>query len=203
MPDDRPRYVIAGCAASGTLWIARVMTALGSACGHQRAYGQHAPIYDREGESSWLAAPYIEQLNVPNMLLVRDPLKVVRSISQMMFLSDATYWSSRILRDQMPAVYEAEDHLGRIIRYVALWDDIDADMTLLVDRDPPSRVAQVFQLLTDRPPRRDVEATLHRLGRNINTHQGPKSTITWADIHAHPDGHLLAAKARRFGYDTA
>lgn len=196
-----PRYVITGCAASGTAWSATVMQELGSDCGHERVFTP-VPEYRRkdgfEGESSWFAVPHLP-LDIPTVLIVRNPLRVVRSISRMKFLSDPDYWSSAYLRDQFPEVYRAKDHLGRILRYVGLWDrDVEPDIILHVDRRP--NVGKMFEQVTGRKPSANVRRAVHRIGQNTNTHNGHKSRIGWSDIRNHSDGYLVVDKAARWGY---
>jgi hypothetical protein len=81
-----PRFVITGCARSGTLFIAEALARLGHACGHEVLYTPDTrSVVDfgaTQGDVSWLAAPFVRDLPAGTVVLhqVRAPLATVRSI---------------------------------------------------------------------------------------------------------------------------
>lgn len=199
------RYVITGCAASGTKWASELMTRLGSRCGHQRVFrvlGKQ-PWKHFEGDSSFFAVGQIPD-GLPVMRVMRDPLAVVRSLDQMSRFLTRDTKDDALTYDYIgrhrPDVVQADDRLGRILRYVATWDDIPTDLTLYVDRDDSETVADAYEALTGRRPARNPLDVMFRLGKNTNTHNGPNSTITWQDIEAHPDGGPVIEKAVQHAY---
>lgn len=207
------RYVVTGCAGSGTKWTSALLSFLGSACGHQvvfRVDGVHTKgRYLRRlcGDSSFFAAPYTHTL--PVLRVMRDPIQVVRSLERMTgFLSDDgtgddELTTAYVLR-HLPDVARAPDRLGRLIRYVATWDDVVATgklHTLRIDEDGTDGIADVaFHVAGIEAPRRFVANAVKRADKMRNSHGGPSSTISWPLVDDHPDGHLLVAKAQRWGY---
>lgn len=119
-------FVITGTARSGTAWVAGILQELGLDAKYQHTFGQDKlhdwnallqagahniePIkkFSTHGEVSWAAAAYIPLLDpaVPVVHLVRDPLKVVRSMYGQ-FLSPAA--------DQGMYTALMLDHLGSTI----------------------------------------------------------------------------------------
>src|SRR3546814_11726163 len=68
---------------------------------------------------------------------MRDPYAVVRSVMAKGFLQDG-HWDPYDLyvEEHRPDIVEPRDHLGRAIRYVALWDEpISERVPLLRARD--------------------------------------------------------------------
>lgn len=197
-----PSYVITGCAASGTAWAARIMTELGSPCGHQRVFGRFRPRGGCEGESSWMAVGRLP--DVPQLLLVRNPLHVVRSLTQKLsrFLSDddPAVASTEYVRMLHPEIFQAQDHLGRVLRYVATWDQLPLCHEK-IEKIGPYRLREIYQHLTGR----DITAklcavALANVGKQVNSHAGDQSPLTWTDISEHPDGAGVVSKAQRLGY---
>jgi hypothetical protein len=80
------RFVVTGCARSGTLFIAQALSGLGHPCGHEVLFTPdttRVPAFGTaDGDVSWLAAPFVEDLPAGTVVLhqVRDPLATVRSI---------------------------------------------------------------------------------------------------------------------------
>lgn len=224
---DQLAYVVTGLAGSGTGWASAVLTAAGSSCGHEAVFTGHPwdtaggrwttrhrlPVGPGlDGDSSWKAAPYVAELDVPVVHLVRDPLAVVRSLSGLrLFLSDRCMASGDDLATNcalrhLPAIADAGDRLGRILRYVAGWDlpvtgpHVEV---LHIDRPPVDRfrLADLAARLTGRTVhRRDAGRALDRIGRRHNSHGGHRSTITWQAVLEHPDGAAVAERACRYRY---
>jgi len=90
---DLQHLVITGTARSGTAYMGALMGGLGLRFGHEEIFGPRSRSfvswYGQNGDSSWLAAPFLDQ--VPEALIVhqvRHPLKVVRSLVGVKFLAD-------------------------------------------------------------------------------------------------------------------
>lgn len=208
------RYVVTGCAGSGTRWASMLLSLLGSACGHQTVYrvdGVHTKgryLRRLRGDSSFFAAPYTHTL--PVLRVMRDPLKVVRSLDQMNgFLADDGTGDDALttayITRHLPDVAGAPDRLGRLIRYVTNWDAIIAATgeirTLRVDQaDRPEIADLAWHFAGVEVTRQQLDPAVNRAGDFANSHGGPSSTIEWPQIDDHPDGHLLTAKARKWGY---
>src|SRR4051794_29418744 len=125
------RFVVTGCARSGTSYVAKLLTETGIPCGHELVYGPGSvkPWPDsRPGESSWLAAPHLHRLDRETVVLhqVRHPLAVVRSHLLFHFF---TGHAAEGLRDYVeyvgrwtPEVLEPTDELGRTLRFWERWN---------------------------------------------------------------------------------
>lgn len=80
------RFVITGCARSGTGYTARLFTQLGVETEHETVFSPYAETFAgwgaAPGESSWLAAPFIDRLPAGTVVLhqVRHPVDVIRSL---------------------------------------------------------------------------------------------------------------------------
>jgi hypothetical protein len=81
-----PRFVVTGCARSGTLFTASALAALGHPCGHEALFTPECtgvPAFgDARGDVSWLAAPFLDRLPAGTIVVhqVRTPLAAIRSM---------------------------------------------------------------------------------------------------------------------------
>jgi hypothetical protein len=146
-----PRFVVTGCARSGTLFMAEALAALGHPCGHEQLFTpstSHAPAFgDAQGDVSWLAAPFLGQLPPDTVVLhqVRDPLATIRSmLGVRMFqtkphpLMQARYrlqyyrirfarpiTNARFVRfvaEHCPGVFDLPDETSRAAAYWVRWN---------------------------------------------------------------------------------
>ena len=204
--------IITGCGNSGTGWAAAVMNQLGVKCGHESVFN-HAELQRRPpwADSSWAAIPFLDRHPRASVVwIVRNPIRVVRSATRIGFLGDGAHFDTpyaNFVRRHRPDIFDAADHLGRLIRWVARWDE-PASL-----RSPPYRIEDADpQMLVEWGRRigRPVSETgaskaLAAVGTTVNTH-APTSTadrhVTWSRIARHPDGPELVERARRFGYST-
>lgn len=86
----QPKFLVCGCARSGTGYIATLLSALGCRCGHEAVFNPENITAGDEliwpdelpGESSWLAASFIPSLPVelPVLHQVREPIAFIRSM---------------------------------------------------------------------------------------------------------------------------
>ena len=98
------RFLVTGCARSGTGYIATLLTALGVPCGHERVFnpltlgkGDELLWPDASpGESSWLAAPFIPNLPEEVLILhqVRETVAMIRSKVRTRFFEVPTWYKS-------------------------------------------------------------------------------------------------------------
>lgn len=146
-----PRFVVTGCARSGTLFMAEALAALGHACGHEQLFTPETrgvpPFRDVQGDVSWLAAPFLHQLPRGTVVLhqVRDPLATIRSmLGVRMFQTDphplmqARYrlqyhrirfgrpiTNARFVRfaaDHCPGIFDLPDETSRAAAYWVRWN---------------------------------------------------------------------------------
>ena len=103
------KYLISGAGRCGTGYIAKVLTSAGVKCTHERVFTPEglSPALERialrrenlwwgwQGESSWLAAPFVEGLRDSLIIvhLVRNPKDVIDSLLRMAFYTHLVYKS--------------------------------------------------------------------------------------------------------------
>jgi hypothetical protein len=86
-------FVVTGCARSATMYMASILSGLGLRVGHEVVFGPATRGFDgwraQHGDSSWLAAPFLDQIDDALVFhQVRHPLKVVRSLVGTRFFAD-------------------------------------------------------------------------------------------------------------------
>jgi hypothetical protein len=101
---SRTRFVVTGCARSGTLFMAEALSRLGHPCGHEVLFTPDTTTLpdfgNADGDVSWLAAPFVDQLPAGSVVLhqVREPLATIRSLVGM-------------------RVFQTRPHVGMDLRY--------------------------------------------------------------------------------------
>lgn len=200
-------FLITGCGRSGTGWAAALFTALGYPCGHEQVYDVNGPGLFTRPDSSWLAVPHAPRTppGTPILRVVRDPYLVVQSVMARGFLAYTDGEYERYVTRHMPSIIRPNTHLGRAIRWVALWDtplDAIGHMVLHVDLVGIDDLCLAVQVATgDGVDPLDVIAKQAMLGQRINTNLNPWGAMpSREDIMAHRDAPLLAHRAERFGY---
>lgn len=199
-----PMFLVTGCGRSGTAWAARLFTALGYPCGHERQYTPWRSGPLAAPESSWLAVPHLDALGPGARVvrLIRDPYAVVASTMARGFLADLTDPYAAYVAEHRPDITAPGDHLGRAIRWAALWDtplDDARHAVIAVDAATLAATAGAVAYATGASPGTAALAdVLHKLGSRINA--GPRSGDVRAAVDAHPDGRLIADRAERWGY---
>ncbi len=147
----RPRFVVTGCARSGTLFIAEALNGLGHPCGHEILFNpdtKAVPDFgSADGDVSWLAAPFVGDLPADTVVLhqVRDPLATIRSLVGMRVfqtkphaLMNARYRLQhlhirfarpivnphfvRFAAAHCPEAFESEDETSRAATYWVRWN---------------------------------------------------------------------------------
>jgi hypothetical protein len=206
-------FLITGCGRSGTGWAAALFTALGYPCGHEKAFNPARSGPLTAPESSWLAVPHLDALppHTPVLRIMRDPYAVVQSIVVRGFLRDGRDAFDVYVETHRPDITQGtRDHLGRAIRYAALWDEPMDDRTPLLRAghfDESARIGSVVGAVWE--VTREVEVldgvrdALVLVGSQTNTtpyESRPVPAPTIEQIMAHPDGALIAARADKYGY---
>ncbi len=203
-------FLVTGVGHSGTKWAARLFTHLGHECGHERWHGPGRYSGMSTSDSSWLAVANLEAVPAGTRVvhLVRDPLAVVNSMLRAGFLDDWTNPYARFVAYHRPDITVGGDLLDRTIRHACRWDEplsARSDRTVLRVEDaadPDTAAGMVASATGHWPGRENVAAVLDRLGTRVNTHRRPDAgrQVSWPDIHAHPRGRELAARAEWYGY---
>lgn len=196
-------FLITGCGRSGTGWASALFTALGYPCGHESLYNlwQEGPL--SKPESSWLAIPHLESLGegVSLLRIMRDPYLVVQSAVERGFLANMSDPYDLYVRTHRPDITSAPSHLGRVIRWVALWDQPLDDFPCRLFRTGDPDLDTVRYATGEDLSAETLREAVVSVGSKVNTNLGQwTSRPTVAKISDHPDGSLLADRATRFGY---
>jgi hypothetical protein len=197
-------FLITGCGRSGTAWAASLFTALGYPCGHEEAFSRDRDGPLTESEASWLAVPYLDSLpeGTPVLRIMRDPYKVVQSIIAKGFLSRDDDYDKFVARHR-PDIVSPSTHLGRAVRYVALWDEPLAGYNVLRAEGSAHVTTGAVRYATgDRVSRSDVGQVCRAVGVEVNATPIEErfAVPTREEIDADPDALLIRMRAERFGY---
>jgi hypothetical protein len=199
-------FLITGAGRSGTGWASAFFTALGYPCGHETVFGVNGPGAFNQPDSSWLAVPYAAQtpLCTPLLRIMRDPRQVVMSALAKGFLADLDDPFARYVRSFRPSITRPADHLTRVIRYVALWDDPLDDLghTVLKSDGGLEHQASAVDVATRTLHARGMIAdAMVLVGNRVNTsREGEPDPVSLEWLATHPDYALIRRRAERFGY---
>lgn len=128
------RFVVTGCARSGTGYVAMLLRAAGIDCGHEGAFGPNQVLrdedptwFDLEGDSSWLAGPRLPLEDTIVGHQVRHPLAVIRSLVGMRLFADPIVHPEHapyleVVRRVAPAIFDESTEADAAALYWALWN---------------------------------------------------------------------------------
>lgn len=153
---DRLKIVITGTGRCGTVYMARLLTSLGIPCGHEgyfdlggmdvakkrilgRTIGTSGVSgYEESGwlkepaiaDSSYLAAPFLEQLDCKKIHVVRNPIKVLNSfrnyVGTFAFSFEKTPSGQKSYRQfigkYLPEIEQFDREVDRIAYYIIHWN---------------------------------------------------------------------------------
>lgn len=196
-------FLVTGCGKSATMWASALFTRLRYPCLHEQQFTptRHGPLV--EPEASWPAVPYLAELpaGTPVVWLVRNPWHVVRSAYRRQFLAEVRTPHERFVAEQRPWIVEGEDHLARVIRWVATWDEPLANhphMVLQPDRQTAPQLAAVVGYATGATPGvRHMRRVIAAVG---TVHASHRPVLSAEQIDAHPEGWRIRQRAQRWGY---
>lgn len=211
-------FLLTGSGRCGTGYTSNLLTELGYDCGHEVAFDWKTlanntwpvPFALRGCDSSWLAMPVMSQLPPETVILhqVRNPVKVVRSLMGIRFLSPEQRASDPYSRIADTVAQCPDDELEACMHFWTEWnaqieeraagrpyrrfrvEDIDAFLVReIVSLIEPDRA------LTDR----EIDIALAAVPNTFNTRTRDEA-ITWNSL---PPGATLDAfsmAADAFGY---
>ena len=215
------RFLVTGCARSGTGYTARLFTALGLPCGHEALFnpiqlstGEIGWPESRSGESSWLAGPLLAYLPAGTAVLhqVRSPLSVIRSLVRVRHFELRTLYKE-FAEELCPEMAQG-DGLERSLRYWWLWNQEVEQGALraglayrryrLEDLDL-ELVLELLDLVQIKPVSRErIQAVLDERPRDCNT-SGDKlqdSELDWGTMPDTESKRQVLSLARRYGYEA-
>ena len=207
----RLRFVVTGSGRCRTKWVSEALTRAGVPCGHEAVFGPHEPSPWSEepllGDSSWMAATMLDEIQEPVALLVRHPLAVIQSWVDIGFFShDTGNPTHGPLRRFAPELYApgrspADQAAGMWHRltYAGL---IRAEMVLRVEQFDTWMLARLIGWAGGQPRNAALAyaetppCNRHELSREI---AGAQPSLRWSDLS--PDEARPAAElAKTLGY---
>jgi len=126
----KPAFVIIGTGRCGTNFVADYLTAAGHPCSHERFYRPTGPLYGAtatrvtsEGDSSWLAVPYLPASGIIAIHQTRAPLPVIKSFLKLGFFHPEHYARHKRFVDFAQAHFEfSDDPLRSAMRWWLDWN---------------------------------------------------------------------------------
>lgn len=197
------KFLITGCARSGTVYIQQVFVAAGIACDHEKYYNQ-----DRQGpllnsEASWEAAPYLEELQGEARLFhqVRHPLhQIASAIHHPLFYGESEApWREHIYR-YCPRVGDAwGDKLRQATLYWLDWNAL-CDGKVLHRYRVEDVDEALLRFIAEGQELRNIEAALQTSNSTNTWGPHPKLTLDELPEDLRPE---IEARAKEYGYDIA
>lgn len=213
-------FVISGCAQSGLEQSARVFTALGAPCGHEKVFEPRAFTAGGTlfwppkvvGDASWFAAPVLGKLPDTTVVLhqVRGPLETISDLYASRFFEvDST--PRQFVQDFLPET-KLGGPLVACMRYWQQWnrmvETVDDYEDLIYRRHriedfPAARLVETTALLGLARNASSAERVLAELRPDESGGEGaaPKAAqLSWDDL---PDSRLrdqVRELANRYGY---
>lgn len=192
------RFVVTGCARSGTTYASRLLTACGVLCSHEHVFRNRTrdggtSIADdgrQVGDSSCFAAPVLPRPMLVVVHLLRAPLDAIASLIARNLLSQNAF---RMMAQQwVPEVAQYPPGGPREAAYWLGWNRLaarHADLTWWLGRITPADVMQLSQAAGLGLDADQVATALESTPINVNA--GTRRHITMDDL-----GELAAPIAR-------
>jgi hypothetical protein len=211
------RFVVTGCSRSGTKYMATLLRRLGVRCKHERVFNISRLVHNEEavstlqhygemeGDSSFLAAPYLSTFPPGTVVLhqVRHPVAVIRSHMGIHFFSDP-YEPSEFLAfnhpdiltfiaRHAPAVFRDENEVATCMRYWVAWNSMIqqveagseiAYLRYRIEDMDESLLRRILDLIRVNYSDEDLQNVLQDVPRSVNRRPRNES-ISWATL---PDG---------------
>jgi hypothetical protein len=228
----KPKFIVTGCSRSGTTYMSVLLSELGLVCGHERVFNifpvtELAPPFDyekmfgdKDGDSSFLAVPYIKDLPEGTVVLhqVRHPVHVIRSHMGIRYFA-ADYQPTMYLADNhpdflnfigrhCPEIFSDEDELRRTMRYWVQWNKMAEEgatasnvryLRYRVEALDLRLLEQIIELLQIRVSALKTSQALASISRSTNARLRDDA-ISWDAL---PEGRLksdIAKLAAEYGY---
>lgn len=217
------KFLVTGCSRSGTAYAATLLSAAGIRTRHERVFNisrldrrvpaTSLPFWDdHEGESSFLAVPFLAELPAGSAVLhqVRDPIEVVRSHAGLRFFAEpytpSVYLAFnhpeiiRLIGETCPGVFEDDDEIKRCMRYWTMWNRTIEEgarsrhryFRYRVEDVGPELLQEIVAFLREDVPRDRLDAALAYASPSTNSRPRDES-IDWSRL---PKGEGRAREAR-------
>lgn len=204
------RFVVTGCARSGTKYTAHLLTRSGIATGHEDVFnrwGENGALSDDwrddtfDGDSSYVAAPHADKLSAAGLTvvhLVRPPLAVIASIATMGWLGNLGSPYVAYVAGHLPEIAEQPPGPRRAAAYWLGWNALVEDHAHLLWRTGHITEADVHKLagiIGVKVAKTRVAAALERTSRATN-HKRETGTVSLDELGPFADA--VAAAAERY-----
>lgn len=205
-------FFVTGLGHSGTGWAAKLLSRLGAPCAHEEHATHEGFELPDQGESSWLAVGWLEEIppTVPILHLVREPLAVLRSIYRSDFLgaglaSDTPH--AAFARSRCPELESYPGGLERQVAWVARWgaplEARSGVLRLRIEDASPELLNGALRFVgARRRSAADIAEALEALGTETNAHdrEADDSAVSWERVAECAAGPAFLARAERLGY---
>jgi len=228
----KSKFIVTGCSRSGTTYMSALLSELGLACGHERVFNifpmieLHPPFdfvklfADKDGDSSFLAVPYIRELPAGSVVLhqVRHPVHVIRShmgiryfapdYQPSIYLADNHPDFLGFIRRHCPEIFAQDEELRRTMCYWVAWNKMaqeactEPDIRYLryrVEELDLPLLERILDLLSVDVPGETMVQALANVSQSTNARLRDDA-ISWAAL---PEGRLksdIAQLAADYGY---
>jgi hypothetical protein len=144
-----PKFVVTGCSRSGTKYMARLLSAVGHKCSHERVFNlyryrspessiKHFESFPEiQGDSSSDAVLFFDELPSRTVVLhqVRHPVAVIRSLMGIRFFAEPYKPSEYLASDHQvqlefvekhlcPTIFKDTNEIARCMRYWVMWNQM-------------------------------------------------------------------------------
>lgn len=214
---SRIKYVVVSTPRSATGWTSQVLCAMGLKCGHEKHFTHDQQLYESEiesdctwGDSSWLAAPFLDKLPPSTMVLhqVRDPCATIASL---VGLAHFSHWVRLLdeyhifmqahLPRELPAGLNA---IQRAAHFWLIWNTMIEEAGRRIGWpwyvryrvETPNIPAIYHQEITGHQPTDDQVRKASEIPTDFNSKPGRIKPVVTMDLLPAP----VAELARRYGY---
>lgn len=119
--------LISGTGRCGTGYVAELLRACGVRCSHEEVYSTRAALSGKadwdgwEAEASWMAVPFFATEAAYKVLLVRDPLDVVKSYVDLGFFDRGHDWYV-VMASRCPEAFAEGSYAERALAFWCRWN---------------------------------------------------------------------------------
>lgn len=201
-------FIILSTGRAGSGYIARLLTESGINTGHEISYNLNGYSGKQfEGESSWLALPFVEEgVYPPNTNIyhqVRNPLQVIGSLVNGEMQQHKDYLEFQY-EHCPPHDHERSDYLEYCARYVLEWNERIEALTSVRWQVEAVNFNTVFNIAFREGialNKGRVVMALSGTSKTTNKHPNTQS-IDWTDIKTDTVRTALQEQSKRYGYLT-
>jgi hypothetical protein len=202
--------LVTGCGRSGTGFAAKVFEAAGIPSSHEIYFNPNHRQWPSEWsgvESSWLAAPFIQQLpdHVHVVHQVRHPLAVIRSFMGFEFFRpDLHSKYVTFAYRYAPAIQDWDEQIDKCMQYWISWNELVEKHKVPRHRLEdlgPERLQTMAHAGGLSVTREQMQKATLKVGKTYN-HRARDASVTAKRLLERPLGPKLQDLAKKYGYDV-